>query len=212
MRKHGSKVAIKTLYTDLGERSHTNVSFKGRVGATDAPPHPAVAGFRGGQRATLLRHALIEGESLRVRLNREKQLSIETALRLTREIASALDYAHQHGVVHRDIKPANVLLAEGIALVADFGIARAVSASVDREKTATGIIVGTPPLHEPRAGFRQRRCGRAEPIFTAWGASSTRCWRGSLRLGSNAMVVLARHVRDESPTAEDETARHLRPP
>src|SRR5436309_8401949 len=69
----------------------------------------------------------VEGESLRERLAREKQLPVDQALRLAREVASALDYAHRHGAVHRDIKPENILLGDGQALVADFGIARAVA-------------------------------------------------------------------------------------
>ena len=199
--KHGRKVAIKTLYPDLAATiAHQRFLKEIEIAARLTHPHILPlhdSGEANGQLYYVMPY--IEGESLRVRLNREKLLSIETALRLTREIASALDYAHQHGVVHRDIKPANVLLAEGIALVADFGIARAVSASVDREKTATGIIVGTPHYMSPeqasgsadvdaRADLYSLGCVlyemlAGEPPFT----------------GSNAMVVLARHVRDEIP-------------
>ncbi|HTJ23167.1 MAG TPA: protein kinase, partial [Gemmatimonadaceae bacterium] len=90
----------------------------------------------------------VEGESLRDRLNREKQLSVDEALRITREAASALDYAHRHGVVHRDIKPENVLLSDGHALVADFGIGRAL-ASGEQRLTATGLSLGTPAYMSP---------------------------------------------------------------
>jgi len=85
----------------------------------------------------------IEGESLRARLARDRQLSIEDALRITRQVADALAYAHSLRVVHRDVKPENILLAGGHALVADFGIARAVSAAGERF-TGTGLAIGTP--------------------------------------------------------------------
>jgi len=84
----------------------------------------------------------VEGESLRDRLNREKQLPIADAVRIASEVASALDAAHRHGVIHRDIKPENILLHDGTALVADFGIALAVSAATN--ETETGLVLGTP--------------------------------------------------------------------
>jgi serine/threonine-protein kinase len=94
----------------------------------------------------------IEGESLRDRITREKQLSIADSVRIATEVASALDYAHRHGVIHRDIKPENILLHDGQALVADFGIALAVSSAGGSRMTETGMSLGTPALHESRAG------------------------------------------------------------
>src|SRR5439155_11957740 len=81
----------------------------------------------------------VEGESLRDRLTREGQLPLEQALQITREVAGALSYAHSHEVVHRDIKPENILLSGGVALVADFGIARAVTAAAGDQVTSTGV-------------------------------------------------------------------------
>ena len=94
----------------------------------------------------------IEGESLRDRLVREPQLPLEVALRLTAEVAHALDYAHQQGIVHRDIKPENILLSAGQAVVADFGIARAVSVAGGPQLTKTGIALGTPQYMSPEQG------------------------------------------------------------
>src|SRR4029078_5924584 len=91
----------------------------------------------------------IEGESLRDRLSREKQLPIEDALRIAREAADALDYAHQQGVVHRDIKPENILLSRKHGVVADFGIARALDEGGAHGLTETGITVGTPAYMSP---------------------------------------------------------------
>ena len=91
----------------------------------------------------------VEGESLRDRLNREKQLPIPDALQLAREVADALGYAHGRGVIHRDIKPENILLERGHAVVADFGIARAVSTAGADKLTQTGMAIGTPAYMSP---------------------------------------------------------------
>src|SRR5688500_14935680 len=127
--KHDRKVAIKFLHPELAavlgaERFLTEM----RVTANLQHPHilPLFdSGTADGQLYYVM--PLVEGESLRGRLTRERQLSIDDAVRITTEVASALDYAHRHQVVHRDIKPENILLHDGSALVADFGIALAIS-------------------------------------------------------------------------------------
>src|SRR5512143_3682836 len=91
----------------------------------------------------------VEGESLRDRLTREKQLPLDDALQIAREVADALSYAHSHGVIHRDIKPENILLESRHAVVADFGIARAVSVAGGERLTGTGLAVGTPAYMSP---------------------------------------------------------------
>src|SRR5262249_20116489 len=105
----------------------------------------------------------VAGESLRERLTREKQLPVDEALRIAREVAEALGYAHARGLVHRDIKPENILLESGHAVVADFGIARAVSAADSEKLTATGIAVGTPTYMSPeQAAGRRDLDGRSD--------------------------------------------------
>jgi serine/threonine-protein kinase len=98
----------------------------------------------------------VEGESLRDRLTREKQLPVDEAVRIAREVADALHYAHTHKVLHRDIKPENILLESGHAVVADFGVARAIGEAEAQRMTATGIAVGTPAYMSPEqaAGTR----------------------------------------------------------
>jgi len=91
----------------------------------------------------------VEGDSLRQKLNRERQLPIEEALRLAQEIAEGLDYAHEQGIIHRDIKPENILLSRGHALIADFGIAKAVAKPGTPHLTSTGMSVGTPLYMSP---------------------------------------------------------------
>src|SRR4029077_4536818 len=106
----------------------------------------------------------VEGESLRDRLSREKQLPINDAVRIASEVASALDYAHRHGVIHRDIKPENILLHDGSALVADFGIALAASKAGTR-MTETGMSLGTPQYMSPEQAMGEREITARSDVY-----------------------------------------------
>ena len=149
--RHDRKVAVKILHPELAavlgpERFLTEM----RVTANLQHPHilPLFdSGTADGQLYYVM--PLVEGESLRDRLTRERQLPIDDAIRITVEVANALDYAHRHQVVHRDIKPENILLHDGSALVADFGIALAVSNAGDKRLTQTGLSLGTPHYMSP---------------------------------------------------------------
>jgi serine/threonine-protein kinase len=137
---------------------------------------------------------LVEGESLRERLNRDKQLPIDEALAIAREVADALGYAHAHGVVHRDVKPENILLEGGHAVVADFGIARAVNAAGGDRLTSTGMSVGTPLYMSPeQAGGESDIDGRSD-LYS---------------LGCVLYEMLAGQAPFTGPTAEAVTRQHL---
>src|SRR5881275_2004499 len=150
-RKHHRQVAIKVLKPELAaalgpERFLREIELAARLN------HPHILALHdSGQAGGFLYYVMpyMEGESLRDRLEQEGQLPLEEALRITREVASALSYAHGHDVVHRDIKPENILLSGGEAVVADFGIARAITQAAGTRLTETGIPVGTPQYMSP---------------------------------------------------------------
>ncbi len=132
--KHDRKVAIKVLRPELAAVIGAE-RFLAEIKTTANLQHPHILPlFDSGEADGFLFYVMpyVEGESLRDRLDRETQLGVDEAVRITREVADALDYAHRHGVIHRDIKPENILLHDGRPLVADFGIALAVSAAGGR--------------------------------------------------------------------------------
>src|SRR5688572_28003396 len=145
--KHGRKVAIKVLRPELAAVIGAD-RFVREIRTIAALQHPHILGLIDSgevQGTAYFVMPYVDGESLRDRLEREKQLPVPDAVRIAGEIASALDYAHRRGVVHRDIKPENILLHDGRAVVADFGIALAVtSAGTGTRMTETGMSLGTP--------------------------------------------------------------------
>ena len=149
--KHHRQVALKVLNPELsavlgGDRFLAEI----RVMAGLQHPH-LLPLFDSGAANDLLYYVMpyVDGESLRRKLEREKQLSMGDAIRIATQVASALDYAHRHGIIHRDIKPENILLHEGQALVADFGIALALENAAGERLTGTGISLGTPQYMSP---------------------------------------------------------------
>jgi eukaryotic-like serine/threonine-protein kinase len=149
--KHGRQVALKVMRPELAQaigvdRFLREIQIAARLG------HPHIvplhdSGEIDGRPYYVMPY--VEGESLRQRLAREGPLPVDEAVRLTREVADALAYAHQHGIVHRDVKPENILLQAGHAVVTDFGIARALTAAGGSGLTRTGVVVGTPLYMSP---------------------------------------------------------------
>jgi serine/threonine-protein kinase len=144
--KHDREVALKVLRADLSAVIGAE-RFLSEVRITARLDHPHILTLiDSGSADGIVYYVLpyVRGESLRAKLVREKQLGIDDALSVTRQIASALDYAHKQGVVHRDIKPENILFHEGEAVLADFGIALAVKEAGGNRLTETGLSLGTP--------------------------------------------------------------------
>ncbi|HSD30994.1 MAG TPA: protein kinase [Gemmatimonadales bacterium] len=142
----------------------------------------------------------VEGETLRDRLEREKQLPLEDALQVAREVAEALSYAHSLGLVHRDIKPANILLSGGHALVADFGIARAITAAGGEQLTERGIAVGTPAYMSPEQGSGQDPIDGRSDVY-ALGCVLYEMLAGDPPFsGRTAQAIIARHLQERPPS------------
>src|SRR5881397_1276381 len=143
--RHRRQVALKVLRPELATEIGPG-RFLREIETAAGLNHPHILPLHdSGEAGGFLYYVMpyVEGESLRRRLAREKQLPMDAALQIAREVADALSYAHSHDVVHRDIKPENILLQSGHAVVADFGIARAITAA-GGGTTATGVALGTP--------------------------------------------------------------------
>ncbi len=166
--KHDRKVAVKVLRPELAAVLGAE-RFVAEIKTTASLQHPHILPlFDSGQADGFLYYVMpyVEGETLRDKLNRETQLGIDEAVRITTEVADALDYAHRHGVIHRDIKPENVLLHDGRPMVADFGIALAVSAAAGRRMTETGLSLGTPHYMSPEQATAEKELTGRSDVYS----------------------------------------------
>src|SRR5690242_14108908 len=198
-RKHNRPVAIKVLHSELAaalgaERFLREIEIAARL------QHPHILPlYDSGSAAGFLYYVMpyVEGESLRDRLNREKQLSLEDTLRVATEVAAALAYAHSRGVVHRDIKPENIMLSGGTAVVADFGIARAVTAAGEGQHlTQTGTLIGTPAYMSPEQATGSTELdGRSDEYSLACVVYEMLVGEPPFT-GPTAQAVIARHSLD----------------
>jgi serine/threonine-protein kinase len=156
--KHQRRVAVKVLRPELAA-ALGHERFLREITTTANLRHPHILPlYDSGEADGFVYYVMpfVEGESLRGRLTRERQLPLDDALQVAREVADALSYAHSRGVIHRDIKPENILLESGHAVVADFGIARAVDAAGGAQLTETGLAIGTPAYMSPEQAAGQR--------------------------------------------------------
>ena len=165
--RHGRRVAIKVLRPELAAALGAE-RFLREITTTASLRHPHIVPLYdsgGGNGDLYYVMPFVEGESLRDRLRREKQLPLDDALRITSEVADALSYAHGRGIVHRDIKPENILLESGHAVVADFGIAHAIDVAGGDQLTATGVAVGTPMYMSPEQAAGERTLDARSDVY-----------------------------------------------
>jgi tetratricopeptide (TPR) repeat protein/tRNA A-37 threonylcarbamoyl transferase component Bud32 len=199
--RHQRRVALKVLHPGLAhalgpERFRREIEIAARL------QHPAILTvFDSGDADGLLWYTMpfIEGESLRDRLDRDRELPVELALSITREVADALDYAHGEGVVHRDIKPENILLTRGHALVADFGIARALSEESGR-LTATGLAIGTPAYMSPEQGDGDRQLDPRSDVYSLATVAYEMLTGEPPYAGATARAVMTKRLTDPVPS------------
>ena len=197
--KHNRRVALKVLNPELGAVMGVE-RFLSEIRVTANLQHPNLLPlFDSGEANGLLYYVMpyVEGESLRAKLAREKQLPVDEAIRLATAIASALDYAHRHGVIHRDLKPENVLLHDGQPLVADFGIALAVSNAGGERVTQTGLSLGTPQYMSPEQATGDRSIDGRTDIYSLGAITYEMLAGESPHAGSTAQAIIAKLMTEE---------------
>jgi Tol biopolymer transport system component len=197
--RHERQVAIKVVDAELGavlggER------FLAEIKVTANLQHPNLlplfdSGEAGGQLFYVM--PFVEGESLRVRLNREKQLPVEEAIRIATAVANALDYAHSHGVIHRDLKPENILMQAGQPVVADFGIALAVSKAGGARITQTGISLGTPQYMSPEQATGDRAVDGRTDIYSLGALTYEMLTGEPPHVGATSQTIIAKLLTED---------------
>ena len=197
--KHDRRVALKVLNPELGAVLGVE-RFLSEIRVTANLQHPNLLPlFDSGEADGLLFYVMpfVEGESLRAKLAREKQLPIDEAIRIATAIAGALDYAHRHGVIHRDLKPENILLHDGQPLIADFGIALAVSNAGGARVTQTGLSLGTPQYMSPEQATGDRGIDGRTDIYSL-GAITYEMLAGEPpHVGNTAQAIIARLMTED---------------
>ncbi len=216
--KHQRAVAVKVLDADFAAPDSQRFLREVQVLAHLQHPH-ILPLFDSGQAARWLYYVMpyVAGESLRDRLHRERQLPLGDALQITREVAAALDYAHRHHVIHRDIKPANILLQDGQAIVADFGIAHLLSLSTEERITQTGISLGTPWYMSPEQAVGDPHLDARSDIYSLGAVLYEMLTGEPPHTGRDPRAVLARvatepvrpvrTIRDSVPPSVDAALR-----
>src|SRR5512145_2436882 len=198
--KHDRKVAIKVLKPELAAVLGAE-RFVQEIKTTAALSHPHILPlFDSGTADAFLFYVMpfIEGETLRDKLNRDTQLGIDEAVRITREVADALDYAHRHGVIHRDIKPENILLHDGRPMVADFGIALALSAAAGGRMTETGLSLGTPHYMSPEQATAEKEITARSDVYSLGSVLYEMLAGNPPHTGASAQQIIMKIVGEEA--------------
>lgn len=198
--RHDRDVALKVLHPELGAVIGAE-RFLAEIKVTARLQHPHILGLiDSGEADGLLFYVMpfVSGESLRARLQREKQLPMPEAIRIATEVANALHYAHRQGVVHRDIKPENILLHDGQALVADFGIALALTSAAGGRMTQTGMSLGTPHYMSPEQAMGERDITARSDVY-ALGAMTYEMVTGDPPFTGSTNQAITAKVLTEKP-------------
>jgi Tol biopolymer transport system component/tRNA A-37 threonylcarbamoyl transferase component Bud32 len=210
--KHDRKVALKVLKPELAAVLGAE-RFVVEIKTTAALQHPHILPlFDSGTADGFLFYVMpfIDGETLRDKLNRETQLGVDEAVRIATEVADALDYAHRHGVIHRDIKPENILLHDGRPMVADFGIALAVSAAAGGRMTETGLSLGTPYYMSPEQATADKQITARSDIYSLASVLYEMLAGEPPHMGNSAQQIIMKIVTD-APKPVDELRRSTPP-
>lgn len=197
--RHQRPVALKLLSPELGAVLGPE-RFLSEIRVTANLQHPNLLPlFDSGEAEAQLYYVMpyVEGESLRARLDREKQLPVNEAVRIASAVAAALDYAHRHGVIHRDLKPENILLQEGQPLVADFGIALAVSHAGGERVTQSGLSLGTPQYMSPEQATGDRSVDARTDIYSLGAVLYEMLIGEPPHTGATVQAIIARVLTDK---------------
>jgi len=200
--RHDRKVALKVLKPELAALLGAE-RFVVEIRTTASLQHPHILPlFDSGSADGFLYFVMpfIDGESLRERLNRETQLGVDDSVRITREVADALDYAHRQGVIHRDIKPENILLHDGRPVVADFGIALAVSAAAGGRMTETGLSLGTPHYMSPEQATADKDITGRSDIYSLATVLYEMLTGQPPHLGGSAQQIIMKIIAEPVPS------------
>jgi Tol biopolymer transport system component/tRNA A-37 threonylcarbamoyl transferase component Bud32 len=218
-KKHDRKVAIKILHAELAAVLGAE-RFLQEIRVTANLQHPHILGLIDsgviGEDAGVLKGRpyyvmpYVEGESVRQRLDKEQQLPVSDSVRIATEVASALDYAHRHNVIHRDIKPENILLHDGSAIVADFGIALAVTQASGARMTQTGLSLGTPGYMSPEQAMGERTITARSDIYSL-GAVTYEMLSGEPPFTGPTLQAVVARVMTEEPRPLTTLRRNVPP-
>ncbi len=199
-QKYERKVALKVLHPELAatlgaDRFHREIKFAAQLS------HPHILPlYESGAADHYLFYVMpfVEGESLRRRMDRDKQLPVDESVRIACEMGEALTHSHGLGIVHRDIKPENIMLSGGHALLLDFGIARAVSVAGGEKLTATGLAVGTPRYMSPEQAMGSPDIDRRSDIYSLALVLYEMIMGGPAHSGPTPQAIIARRLRDDT--------------